>query len=219
MTRRPHKEPQLRKPNPAALASGFPTKHIPAGKRYYRSITKGNGPWYFNSSDDQRFNLPSPEGTCYVATDEITAIYERLGEYLHDDGPVPAEEVARMQVAELELQHPVTSALTGHKKAAAFGCFREICTIDDYDLTREWAAALRGLPSGGMSYESRLTSESKMNSLAIFGPEGDAKHPVKRLSSGMAAMKRAGLSHRIAPTRPKGATMMLHIAPHPLGRP
>jgi hypothetical protein len=218
MTRRPHKALQLRKPVPATLADGFPTSEIAAGTRYFRSFSKGNGPWYFNSSTAQRFNLPSPEGTCYVATDVLTAVLERLGEQLAD-GPISADEIDRMHVASLELQARVTSALTGHKKAAAFGCNREICTTEDYALTQEWASAFRALPVEAVSYESRLSSESKMNALALFGPEGDAGHPVRSQLSGRNAMRHAGLSNLIAPSRPKGKTMKSLLAPDPLRRP
>jgi RES domain len=218
MTPEPHHTLKLRSPDTATLAKGFPTKKIAVGSRYYRSFTKGKGPWYFNPTNAFRFNIPTPDGTCYLATDILTAILERLGEHLAD-GPIPREDVDKMQVAELELQATVIAALTGHKKAALYGCHREICTTDDYSLTQEWARAFRRLPVDAISYESRLTSESTMNALALFGPEGDAGNSVKTLISGREALRRAGMGHLVAPSRPKGKTMKAHLAPDPRRRP
>lgn len=68
----------------------FPFRKLTPDTSLFRAVSQGLGPWWFGSSMLGRFDLPEPEGSCYLASDEISALLEvagreRLG------GVVPAE--------------------------------------------------------------------------------------------------------------------------------
>jgi hypothetical protein len=52
-------------------------------------VHDGHGPWWFSSSLEGCFDLPAPDGTCYLASDELGAMLERLGAELLPGGCAP----------------------------------------------------------------------------------------------------------------------------------
>lgn len=62
--------PSLRPP-PRSLA-GFPTSFSP--RSLVRVGRRTNHTWWFSSDGSGRFDLDSPEGTCYFATDGFAAL-------------------------------------------------------------------------------------------------------------------------------------------------
>ncbi len=195
--------PQLKVPDPALLRTGFPVRNIPTGRVFYRAFVKGRNPWFFDSMPERaRFNLTGDSGTCYLAVNAETAIWERFGEELNEFHAVVRDDVQKMNLVQLALPSPVTAAATGSKRAKDFGCLREISTTGDYALTCKWAEAFHRIAMEGIFYGSRFTSESAMNAMALFGRAGEAPWPDPAAVEGVAAMQSARMGQYIGPKRP-----------------
>lgn len=184
----------LRKP--AADITGFPVKRLRKGKVLFRAHHVANGPWWFASDNGGRFNLDPPEGTCYLASDEETALRERLGADMDANGMVGHEWAEETVVSKLAVQRGGSLANTCHKDGPKFGLTREIatCTGNRYSLTRRWARKFHSAGIRGVLYESRFTTVSEPNAYALFdgaGPKAWPKdsHPL----SGREACALAGL--------------------------
>lgn len=160
----------------------FPQRELVAGQTVYRSHAKENGPWWFASlpaDEPGRFDLHSPAGTCYVGLDEGTAVLERFGPELHDQGWVFEESALGAAVTELELAEDVHAADTAHQRAASW-ITRELASIDDYELARRWAAKFFAAGFEGLHYQSRFTTGSDQCALALFGDAGTRPWPIGR---------------------------------------
>lgn len=172
----------LGEPKPAAeLAAGFPR------------ATDLNGPWYRAHSDRHlsepdrgcwwfasytppatgsgRFDLASPNGTCYLADDVEAAVRERLGSkwgtrrYLTPvalRGTVVSEVTPGVSVASV--------ADTDNKNAVGF-VTRELASGAPYNLTQRHAAAFHAAGFAGLLYRPRFTPGA-VRALAVFGQEG-----------------------------------------------
>lgn len=57
--------------DPSAL-DGFPVRSVSQATELFRVVRRGNGPWWFGSSTKGRFDLPEPDGTCYL--DELVIL-------------------------------------------------------------------------------------------------------------------------------------------------
>lgn len=183
---------------PSRPLTGFPTKYWPRGSQFFRSVGNGNGPWWFASTDEGRFNLYPNQGTCYLASDIETAIRERAGPALLHDGFVPESFVHAMEVATVECPE-VASADISHRSAVKFGCNRELATVPDYEISRAWAQAFHGHGLGGIWYASRFTSARRPNALAVFGVAGDSGEPATSRISGLDAFTKAKMRHMVEP--------------------
>jgi RES domain len=158
--------------DPAAL-SGFPTRRLSPTTVFYRIVRRGNGPWWFGGSMQGRFDLPTPEGTCYLATDEIAALLEVLGPDL-ESGAVSAGFLADRRLRKLRLPvDPALSDLTA-REAVHFGITAEIGTIVPYACPQAWAAKLRAAGSPGLVSWARH-DPSRREMVALFGAHGERK--------------------------------------------
>jgi hypothetical protein len=118
-----------------------------------------------------RFDLPAPEGTCYLATDELAALLETLGAD-HMAGAVSAAFLAERRLRRLTLPLSTEAADLTSRKAAGFGITAEIDTLVPYELPQTWAARLRAAGNGGLLYWLRH-DPSRSLGLALFGPHGE----------------------------------------------
>ncbi|MCC3273501.1 RES family NAD+ phosphorylase [Arthrobacter zhangbolii] len=160
----------LKKPDDV---TDFPVHKQGVSDDLFRAVAKGNGSWYFASKPTGRFNLSSPRGTCYMATDIPTAIRERLGETITRERLVPQATVDAMEVTTLRLPAEAKLADTGAEAAANFGAIRELGSISNaYALTCQWATAFDSAGLDGVLYESRFTSIARPTAIAYFGAEG-----------------------------------------------
>jgi hypothetical protein len=184
---------------PAGDLSGFPAFDYPEGTSLYRAVSAGNGPWWFSSSMNSRFDLAAPDGTCYLGVTMEAAIRERGGKRMLTLGYVNSGFVTAMNVVQLKLPAPVRAAAVASPDAVKFGCNRELSTISDYDLTQTWAAAFHRAGFGGIAYPSRFTSILEANAFALFGASGEQKHRVAKTFTGTEAMAAAGLSDLVDP--------------------
>src|SRR3954470_13331549 len=126
---------------PADLSDlqGFSLRALTPGTLLFRVVSKGLGPWWFGSSMLSRFDLPEPEGTCYLASDEISALLEVVGTE-RMGGVVPAEFLKARRLRELQVPREIVLSDLTSRRAIRFGITVEIGTIVPYDCPQAWAA-------------------------------------------------------------------------------
>lgn len=154
--------------------SGFPT--VPPPRRLMRVSRADQGIWWFSSDATGRFDLESPEGTCYLATDAYAAIREasRLG-------PVTTDWVQDRELRELEPPDPAARlAATTRKAAGRYGITTELTTVLPYDLPRRWAAAFCAHGFDGIRHQLRHDQRARPSGIALFGQAGVANFAVGR---------------------------------------
>ncbi|MGH9119174.1 MAG: RES domain-containing protein [Acidimicrobiales bacterium] len=124
--------------DPAALLA-FPRRRLRRGTRLYRIHPAGRSPFWFARAGG-RFDLPPPNGACYLALSGEAAFLETLAR--RPIGLVPAEEVDRRRLTVAPLPRDVAAANLPVRRARAFGLTAEIHTSPDRSITRAWAHAL-----------------------------------------------------------------------------
>ena len=168
---------------------GFPSKRYRTGHGCFRAHSAGNGPWWFASDRNGRFNLLPPNGTCYVAEDAATALRERVGPELVRLGFVPESLLADAVVSHLRLPQPTNAADCESPRAVEFGVTREMATCT-YALSQQWAAALHSAGFTGLRYGARFTPGDSGIAIALFGAGGghdSARDPRPRAAADVAA--------------------------------
>lgn len=151
--------------------TGFPASHPP--RRLARVCSENRRTWWFSSDGGGRFDLPSPEGTCYFATDAYAAIREatRLG-------PVTPAWVATRELRSVPPPDPrARLAATTRKAAGRFGITHELVTLVPYDLPQRWAAAFRAHRFAGMRHLLRHDQRARPSGVSLFGPAGERRAP------------------------------------------
>ena len=163
---------------PPSDLSEFPRWRLRPDFVLYRAQTVGNSHWWFSSDLSGRFDVIAPNGTCYLATDVDTALRERFGHELIEQGVVTFETAARTQVSSLQVPAARWLANACHRDAAQFGMTRELGTCASYDVPQAWAAAF--LESGrhaGIRYQTRFTTGARPNAAALFDTAGVHEWP------------------------------------------
>jgi hypothetical protein len=141
-----------------------------------RACRADRGTWWFSSDGSGRFDLITPEGTCYLATDAYAAIREatRLG-------PVSADWVHARELRTLAPPSPKARlAATTHRAAGRYGVTTELATIVPYGMPQRWAAALRAHEFDGIRHQLRHDQRARPSGVAVFGPAGAANWPEGR---------------------------------------
>lgn len=160
---------------PSLPLTGFPAYDLGVGERLHRAHHRGRGPWWFSSSGG-RFDLPQPEGTCYLADSPLAALRERLGPVLGGCTRIPRSLLEESLVSRL---HVPESHRLGDLRAVAasrFGVTRELETMVPYAVPQAWARALRATGLRGVRYEPRF-STGPVSSYAVFGDAGPRTWP------------------------------------------
>ena len=150
----------------------FPTRTVRAGATWFREHAGGAGPWWFSSSGAGRFDLPAPEGTCYLASSGAAAVRERLGPELAAHGTITMSLLAGRVVSTLGIPADVRSANMNAAAAARFGVTRELPVMVPYDVPQAWAASLAAAGFGGIVAGLRFTP-GRTDGLALFGAAGE----------------------------------------------
>ena len=164
-----------------------PFPHRTVHGTWFRAHVDRGGPdhgcWWFSSvgadpDASGRFDLPAPDGTCYLASTEEAAARERVGTQLRrtggresvtaaalftSDGPVTvtATEVSVVRAANL----PVKPAQRWVNRSLSVG-------TGIYAVAQAWAAAFRAAGFDGIVHEPRFTGGTRVRSLAVFGRAG-----------------------------------------------
>lgn len=145
---------------------GFPSTSPPP--QLVRVCRATSGTWWFSSDGSGRFDLPAPDGTCYLATDAYAAIREatRLGPVSSDW--VSARELRKTAPPDRDAR----LAATSYKAAGTYGITTELVTLVPYDLPRRWAAAFRAHGFDGIRHQLRHDQRARPSGAALFGPAG-----------------------------------------------
>lgn len=156
---------------PPGDLDGFPRVTFGPGTEHFRVVRKDLGPWWFNSSGAGRFDLVEPSGTCYLASDELSALLEVIGPD-RSAGMVSHEFLAGRRLRKLRLPEAHDLADLTDRQAAGFGVTLEIGVTPKYGLTRAWAAALAQAAYQGLVYFARYDPAAG-RSVGLFGPAGE----------------------------------------------
>ncbi|MCH9736517.1 MAG: RES family NAD+ phosphorylase [Actinomycetia bacterium] len=188
-------------PPPGDLSS-FPKWRLQPGDSMLRAHSVGRAPWWFSSGLSGRFDLVSPYGTCYLAVDVTTALRERFGHSLVEQGVVAFESAARTRVSRLRVPAGQWLGNSCHEGAARFGVTRELGTCADYQLPQSWAAALHRSGLSGIRYQTRFTTGPRPNAAAVFGDAGQRDWPADDAGmTGVDACADAGIGVAHLPLR------------------
>ncbi len=159
-------------PDPSGDYTGFPARTVRAGTVWYRHHRDDQGPWWFTNTLQGRFDLPAPDGTCYLADSQQVAARERVGPDLAAAGRVAASVVTGRIVSKLFLPHTIVAANLGSDSAANHsGVTGELAVMVGYVVPQAWAQTLWAAGFGGILARLRFTP-SAQRQLALFGPAG-----------------------------------------------
>lgn len=92
----------------------FPVAVLPAGTILYRVHRDGYDPWWFSHDGSQRFDLPTPWGTCYLAEARMGTFLETLG------------RIAIIPTADIAVRRLATAAYRGgfrHALRTDYRCY------------------------------------------------------------------------------------------------
>lgn len=132
-------------PGPAALG-GLPRLRV-GGRTLWRVFQRHRGqPWFFASAPTDprtggRFDLPAPDGACYLATSVIAAVLEALQDF--SAGLLPDAALRRRALARVAA--PSTAPVAVRLTAAAtrgVGVTAALWAGHDRECTQAWAANL-----------------------------------------------------------------------------
>ena len=159
-------------PHDPATLRRFPRRSLPRASPFVRAGRAGVEPWWFSSGGQGRFDLASPNGTCYLAADDLAALIEVLGPKMAG-GVVAAESLDARRLRSLRLPKPAIAADATSRRALAFGVTPELGTIVPYDLPQRWAAVLHAAGFGGIRWWPRHDPARSGAAFALFGRSGE----------------------------------------------
>ena len=151
----------------------FPRRALTPEQGLWRVVRKGRGPWWFASTGGGRFDLREPEGTCYLATDELSALLETIGPE-RTDGGISTRFFDDRRIRHLHAPRMRALADLTSRRCAGFGITLEIHTVVPYDLPRAWALSLRRAGLQGLLYFVRH-DPAVGKGIALFGRQGERK--------------------------------------------
>lgn len=162
-------------PDESVDHSSFPRRTVTARRRWYRQHSMrpdaaDNGAWWFGSGDG-RFDLPEPDGTCYLASTPEAAVMELVGPGFARNGWVPADLLSDRVVSRLHLPSSVRAADCADERAREWRVTNELTSTSAYDVTQAWARVLRRDGFGGVLAALRF-SPGEIRGLAVFGAAG-----------------------------------------------
>jgi len=165
-------KPSLRPPKVDGDLDRFPRFALKVDRTLWRVVRDDHHPWWFSSSMEGRFDLPPPDGTGYVASDDLGALLERLGPGLAPGGIAPSSLLAGRHLRALHVPRPHVLADSLARRATRW-LTSEISTITPYHVPQAWARAFRGQGFMGIRYGIRHSTWRRHFSVAIFGPSGE----------------------------------------------
>ena len=168
---------------PAGDLADFPDRRFTTRRRWWRCHRDDLGVWFYASApqaDDPgggRWDVPTPDGTCYLADSDVGALLEVAGPDLHDHGFVTEDFLSARSVSTVQLPHATRAADLHSDDVASFGVTTELTGAISYLMTRLWAAAWQRDGFQGISHQLRFRPNT--SGLALFGPAGPADHDVR----------------------------------------
>ena len=159
-------------PDQRNLTSGLPAcADLPSE---LHRLSDWPGTWWFADASPEhdtggRFNLPAPEGTCYLAETLEGALLEKL--VRTPKRIVPAQRLLELFHTTVEVrQAPRLADLV--QPLTGLGLNAEIHVTLDYRRTRQWAVAIRRAGWRGLRYLLRGDNALRQRGVALFGHAG-----------------------------------------------
>lgn len=169
--------PSLPEPPPHTELFEFPYKNR-AGIEMWRICRAKyvDNPWFFASTDDGRFNLIEPYGTCYWAEDPIGAALETFLRGSATGGVVSEDFVASRRLVRTQCPSKQMADLN-NRLARRYHVTLELCALPPpYGLTRRWATAFHAAGFDGIRWSLRH-DPAATRGLAFFGRAGHDDTP------------------------------------------
>ncbi|GAA0305622.1 RES family NAD+ phosphorylase [Kineococcus aurantiacus] len=167
-------------PPPADL-TGFPVTVLATGKPAYRIFRDRDpatgitwSPWFFScafsgsGSGKGRFDLPAPEGSCYLSDRQHGAWLE----VFRGTGMVDRADVDVRRILHATRTRPLKLATLIAAKARSFGITADVAAGDDYSAPQSWAAALRACGHGALLARARHDPTGTARTIVEFGVAG-----------------------------------------------
>ena len=193
---------------PPSELKEFPLAILDANKSIVRSHRAERSPWWFSAAPDSeqiggRFDLITPNGTCYVADTVEVATRERLRETVLAARIVSSDFADSFSVSTFTVPKAYNCANIDSTQAANFGVTRELAALPPayYPISRAWASAFSESAFKGIRYGARFSPGAE-SAWALFGKAGDDDShytPKTETISGRVACQRVGVA----------------VAPHP----
>lgn len=159
-------------PDPVRDYRRFPSRTIRFGSRWYRQHRHDLNPWWFSNSLEGRFDLSTPNGTCYLASTPQAATRERVGPDLAAAGHVAASVMHGRVISALLIPETVRAAnLDSDRAGHRYGITSELATMVGYAVPQAWAHVLHAAGFGGLVARLRF-SPSGQQGVALFGEGG-----------------------------------------------
>ena len=166
--------PSLRTPQANENLDGFPAFLIDGKRSLWRTVRDKQGPWWFGSSLEGRFDLPAPKGTCYLANDYLGALMEALGPDILPHGMAHASTLRAKHLRELRAPRSLKLANCVVQRAAKW-VTAEISTLTPYAVPQQWATAWERAGIQGVRYATRHMTSRRKYSVALFGAAGERR--------------------------------------------
>jgi hypothetical protein len=147
---------------------------LSAERLLYRNHKSHRHPWHFSAADPERprcFDLPHPDGTCYLAEEDLGAFVEALQ---GSGSAIALAEIAVRSLSRLSVPTVVSLADCTESAAAAFGVTAELHASPDRQLTQGWARAFMDAGFHGIRYFVRHDPAQRQVGIALFGRAGGA---------------------------------------------
>ncbi len=171
----------LLEPPPVASLGALPTRGLAATVLHRVFLTRRESPWWFSGvpagADPDgfgRFDLPHPEGACYLATTPVAAVLETFQHLV--GGLLPDDELRRR--SHLTVTAPPGSPRAANLTAArarAAGVTYELFSSGDRALSQRWAVRLRRAGFRALVQGVRHDPTGRLRAVTLFDTAGD--HP------------------------------------------
>lgn len=149
----------------------------PIDDDWYRSFApRGtDGCWYYASLPSKqppggRFDLPTPQGTCYWGESVEAAFRERIRREGPDVNTIP-EDLLGFVITRRRIRRDALVDLTHKDATKTTGITGDVVTGADYAAARALAEQWRGSGHDGVHYRSRFALNHR--AAALFGDQGE----------------------------------------------
>lgn len=144
----------------------FPSLILPAGEEIYRIHWADLSPWWFSHDGSQRFDLPGPYGTCYLADQPMGAFLETLTRFV----VIPAADVAARRMATITVASDLRLADCHAPAAAGYGVNATTSAGYPYEtVSHPWARRFWRAGFDGIRYGAAHHPALGEVSYALFG--------------------------------------------------
>lgn len=149
--------------------AALPRSDLPQAQRLYRIHRTENGPWYFDGSDDARFNPSATDGrgACYWTESPLGAFIE----VFRATRTIDAADLDARRLAHIDLPAPLVVADLTQRAGLALGVTLALTAGEDHSEAQAVADQLQGTVDGVL-WHGRHDLAGQLTCVALFGLEG-----------------------------------------------